>query len=164
MTVAVCLLLIVLGVAACAFTIRREAQIKPMRLWHLYGPFVAAAAVAAIPFLLRAPNPGNFVVWALALAAGAAIGVLRGLGLRIQVDQMWALIRLPQARDALIIVVLIGVLAAARIGTQAVGPSGAEYLQPLNAALAWCTGLLGGRALAIVSRIRRTPHFELRQF
>lgn len=156
--------LIVLGVAACAFAVRREAQIKPMRLWHLYGPFIAAALVAAIPFLLRAPNPGNLVVWALALAAGAAIGVLRGLGLRIQVDQMWALIRLPQARDALIIVVLIGVLATARIGTQAAGPSGTEYLQPLNAALAWCAGFLGGRALAIVSRIRRAPHFELRQF
>ena len=122
--------LIVLGVAACAFAIRREAQIKPMRLWHLYGPFVAAAAVAAIPFLLRAPNPGNLVVWGLALAAGAAIGVL----------------------------------ATARIGSQAAGPSGAEYLQPLNAALAWCAGFLGGRALAIISRVRRAPHFELRQF
>lgn len=156
--------LIVLGVAACAFAIRREAQIKPMRLWHLYGPFAAAVAVAAIPFLLRPPNPGNLVVWGLALAAGAAIGLLRGLALRIQVDQMWVLVRLPQARDALIIVVLIGLLAAAGIGAQSAGPSGAEYLQPLNAGLAWCAGFLGGRALAIGSRIRRAPHFELRQF
>lgn len=156
--------LILLGVAACAFVIRREAQVKPLRIWHLYAPFVAAAAVAAIPFLLSPPNPANLVVWGLALAAGAAIGVLRGLAVRIQVDQMWALVRLPQGRDALIAVVLIGLLAAARIGAQATGPSGAEYLQPINAALAWCAGFFGGRALAIVSRIRRAPHFELRQF
>ena len=61
-------------------------------------------------------------------------------------------------------IVLIGLLAAARIGAQSAGPSGAEYLQPLNAGLAWCAGFLGGRALAIGSRIRRAPHFELRQF
>jgi hypothetical protein len=157
-------LLILLGVAACAFAIRREVRVKPLRVWHLYGPFIAATAVAAIPFLLRPPNPGNLVVWGLALAAGAAIGVLRGLAVCLQVDQMWALVRLPNAHDALVIVVLIGLLAAARIATQAAGPSGIEYLQPLNAALAWLAGFLGGRAVAIVSRLRRAPHFELRQF
>lgn len=156
--------LIVLGVTACVFASRREARIKPMQHWHLFGPFAAAGAVAAIPFLLCPPNPGNLVVWELALGAGAAIGVLRGLAMRIQVDQMWALVRLPQARGAVIIVVLIGLLAAARIGAQAAGPSGAGYVQPLNAGLAWCAGFLGGRALTILSRLRGAPHVELRQF
>lgn len=125
---------------------------------------MAAALVAVTPFVFQQLTPGGLVVWGLALAAGAAIGLLRGLMMRIQVDQMWALIRLPQARCGLLTVSLIALLVATLIASRLAGPAGATYLQPLGAALAWCAGFLGGRALAIATRVRRAPHFELRQF
>ena len=149
---------------ACALASRREIEAKPMRLSHLYGAFVAAALVALAPFLFLSWTPGGLVVWGLALAAGAAIGVMRGVVMRIQVDQMWSLIRLPQAQCGGLAVSLIGLLVVALIASRIAGPAGADYLPTLGAALAWCAGFLGGRALAIASRVRRAPHFELRQF
>lgn len=156
--------LLVLGVAACAFAIRREAEMKPMRLSHLYGASLAATLVVLAPFGFLPLTPGGLVVWGLAAAAGAAIGLLRGIVMRIQVDQMWALIRLPQARCGLIAVGLIALLVVALIASRVAGLAGTDYLRPLGTALAWCAGFLGGRALAIANRVRRAPHFELRQF
>ena len=63
-----------------------------------------------------------------------------------------------------VLVSLIALLVVALIATRIAGPAGTGYLQPLGAGLAWCAGFLGGRALAIASRIRRAPHIELRQF
>lgn len=156
--------LLVLGATACALASRREVEAKPTRLSHLYGAFLAAALVALAPFLFLPLTPGGLMVWSLALAAGAAIGLMRGVMMRIQVDQMWALIRLPQARCGLLAVSLIALLVVALIASRVAGPAGTDYLRPLAAALAWCAGFLGGRALAIASRVRRAPHFELRQF
>ena len=156
--------LLVLSLMGCALASRREIEAKPMRLSHLYGAFLAAALVALAPFLFLQLPPGGLVVWGLALAAGAAIGVMRGVMMRIQVDQMWSLIRLPQAQCGRLAVSLIALLVVALIATRIAGPAGTGYLQPLGAGLAWCAGFLGGRALAIASRIRRAPHIELRQF
>ena len=94
----------------CALASRREIEAKPMRLSHLYGAFLAAALVALAPFLFLQLPPGGLVVWGLALAAGAAIGVMRGVMMRIQVDQMWSLIRLPQAQCGRLAVSLIALL------------------------------------------------------
>jgi hypothetical protein len=155
---------LVLGLIACVLASRREIEAKPMRLSHLYGAVLAAALLALAAFLLVPLTPGGLVVWCLALAVGTAIGVMRGVMMRIQVDQMWALIRLPQAQCGRLAVSLIGLLVVALIASRIAGPAGTDYLQPLGAALAWCAGFLGGRALAIAGRVRRAPHFELRQF
>ena len=80
--------LLVLSLMGCALASRREIEAKPMRLSHLYGAFLAAALVALAPFLFLQLPPGGLVVWGLALAAGAAIGVMRGVMMRIQVDQI----------------------------------------------------------------------------
>jgi len=157
-------LLIVLGVVACALVCRREAQRKPMRRWHLYGPPVIATFVALVPLVHGPAIAQRGFVWVLALAAGFAIGLIRGALLRIQVDQMWQLVRVPQAPCALISVTLIALLVAGRIAADVMGPGGAVFLQPLTAALAWVAGFLAGRAAAIAARTRRAPHFELRQF
>ena len=156
--------LIVLGVGACGLVCRREVQRKPMRRWHLYAPPVIATFVALVPLLQGSLVGQRAAVWVLALGAGFAIGLLRGAMVRIQVDQMWALVRVPQAPCALIAVILIALLGAGRIAADIVGPAGVAFLEPLAAALAWCAGFLAGRAAAIAARVRRAPHYELRQF
>lgn len=155
----------VLGVAACGLAIRREVEKKPLRHWHLYAPALAAALTSLVPLLLLLPLTGQrVVVWMLGFAAGFAIGLLRGAIMRIQVDQMWALVRLPHAKCALIAVVLLGLLVAGRLAADLVGPLGVPYQLPLTAAIAWCAGFLGGRTAGVVGRLRRAPHVELRQF
>jgi hypothetical protein len=135
-----------------------------MRRWHLYGPPLIATFVALVPLASGPLSAQRAIVWLLALGAGFAIGLIRGAMVRIQVDQMWALIRVPQAPCALVSVILIALLVAGRITADVAGPSGVVFLQPICAALAWCAGFLAGRAAAITARVRRAPHFELRQF
>ena len=75
--------------------------------------------------------------------------------------ESYALYAWPQAFAPLfqrngLAVSLIALLVVALIATRIAGPAGTGYLQPLGAGLAWCAGFLGGRALAIASRIRRS--------
>jgi len=157
--------LTILGVVACGLAIRREVQMKPLRQWHLYAPALIGLLTALVLLLLVPPLTGQrVVVWGLGFAAGFAIGLLRGALMRIQVDQMWVLVRLPHAKCALIAVVLLGLLMLGRIAADLAGPQGAPYLLPLTAAIAWCAGFLAGRSAGVAGRIRRAPHVELRQF
>ena len=104
-------LLIVLGAAGCAAVLLREARgrlLHPSRLFA--APLLAAVAalflLALLTLEMRQPR-----LWALALVLGALPGAVRGFTMRLQVDHMWSLIRLPRGRDGLWMAAALGGLS-----------------------------------------------------
>ena len=154
-------LLIVLGAAGCAAVLLREAR---GRLLHPSRLFAAPllAAVAAL-FLLAAVTPEmrRPELWAVALALGALPGAVRGFTMRLQVDHMWSLIRLPRGRDGLWMAAALGGLSLITVVLTVID-SETTLLEVLTAAAAAAAaGYLGGRALALYLRTAHAPHRDL---
>jgi hypothetical protein len=100
-------------------------------------------------------------IFAAAMAAGLAVGILRGITLELQVDHMFGKVRLPRARGSLLVALALLGAVLLEIGGALVGPSAAVVRLAAPEIAAACAGMLAGRAMAIVMRWRRAPHVDL---
>jgi len=156
------LLIVAVALAAVA-TIVPEARRRLIPRWRLLPAGLAAlVCVAEIVHssLEKLDQPG---IWLLAVAAGV-VGVARGHCMRLEVDQVWNLIRLRRAREGLWLTVVLAVLAIAEAMEVALAAPDATDLafRPLvEIGMALVAGFMVGRAGAAWLRIPDVPHSEL---
>ena len=156
------LVLAISAIAAVYFAVR-EARGRLMRQTRLYNlPLVAlVAALILLLFQLAAHQPA----WTFAATFGLGLvgGTVRGLTMKLEVDQNWHLVR-PTGRRALFWVSLaLPVAIGLEFAGALAGPSGSP-LRLAGAHIAMlCTGLLVGRALVLTVRLMRAPHVDLRR-
>lgn len=100
-------------------------------------------------------------IWLATAAIGGALGLLRGVRIPVETDQVWGLVRTPARYDSS--VASLSILAVAVVE----GLSGLLSLPPLlrhsnmAALAALFAGYLAGRAWMLGRRAIETPHTEL---
>ena len=155
--------ILALGGAGCLYAAVLEIRQRAIKLWRLFLPAFSALAVAAVVTLAQLEMERPLWPFATAFAIGLLIGGVRGARVPLKVDQYWSLIQVRRTtRRALLWV-------AAVVAADAVLEYAAAFTgQPLEtgrfigalAAVA-CTGMLWGRAAAIVLRMQDAPHVDL---
>lgn len=151
--------LMALGALLCLRATAHEARGRRMRPLRLLGPPLFATFTALV--LLVSPSGELWLpaVWVL----GLLVGMVRGFAVRLYVDHLWNLIRVPRARDGLWGALALVLMVALEVVATLVGSTGTPYQAMLAAGVAFCAGLLAGRAWAVSMRIRRSPHNQLRR-
>jgi hypothetical protein len=150
---------------ACALPCARytlsEMRHRPLPRGRLAAPALLAMACALVFLLFHLGSQRPPWIFAAALAAGLAIGALRGVTLLLQVDHTFDKVRLPRARGSFL--VALGLVAAVllEIGGSFTGPAGRPFRLIAPEIAAACAGMLTGRALAIAMRWRGAPHVDL---
>ena len=150
---------------ACALPCARytlsEMRHRPLPRGRLAAPALLAVACALVFLLFHLGSHRPPWLFAAALAAGLAIGALRGFTLQLQVDHMFDKVRLPRARGSFL--VALGLVAAVmlEIGGSFAGPNGLPFRLIAPESAAACAGMLTGRAMAIAMRWRGAPHVDL---
>lgn len=145
----------------CLWTMSPQARGGVVRLWRLAMPAAFAAVVALM--LLSSMFDASLLhdaEWVIALLLGGFIGRTRGWTLPIEIDQMWGLVRLPRARDGLVVAMGVVGLALTDFTSAALEDA---VIEPVHVAAgsAFCAGFLACRALAIIVRATRAPHVGL---
>jgi hypothetical protein len=141
-----------------------EARRQPIRRWQLLLP----AGLAVLACVVEIVHPsleelGQPEVWLVAVAAGV-VGFARGHFMRLEVDQVWNVIRLRRAREGLWLSVVLALLAIAEAVEVALAATDATDLvfRPLvEFGMALVAGFMVGRAGAAWLRIPDVPHSEL---
>jgi hypothetical protein len=154
-------LLIALGAAGCATTLLREARGRLLHPSRLFAAPLLAAVPALFLLAIVAPELREPRLWAAALALGALAGAARGFTMRLQVDHMWTLIRLPRGRDGLWAAAALGGFAALATLLTLAGPEAGAYAALAAAGAAAGAGHLAGRAIALYLRTATAPHRDL---
>jgi hypothetical protein len=156
-------LVLVLGAVGAVHLALREIRGRSMRAWRLFAlPAVAVIlAMILVLFQLAARQPSWW--FGAALAAGAAVGAVRGATMMLKVDQNLRLLR-PTSRRALLWVTLaIPIAIGVEIGGAMVGADGVLLRLAAAFTMVLCAGLLAGRAVALAARLHRAPHVDFRR-
>ena len=153
--------LTVLAALVCLWTMSPQANGGVWRLWRLAMPAAFGSVVAFV--LLAGVFDATWqhdVEWLTAFALGGLVGRTRGWTLRVAIDQMWGLVRLPKAKDGLL--ASLGIVAMSGIDfTSATLEEAVVEPQHVAAGAALFAGFIGCRALAIIVRSTRAPHVQL---
>jgi hypothetical protein len=154
------LVLLVFALPCARYTLS-EMRHRPLPRGRLAAPALLAMGCALVFLFIHLGTQRPPWMFAAALAAGLAIGALRGFTLQLQVDHMFDKIRLPRARGSFL--VALGLVAAVllEIGGSFAGPNGLPFRLIAPEIAAACAGMLTGRAMAIAMRWRRAPHVDL---
>jgi hypothetical protein len=145
----------------CVALTLREVRHRPLKPGRLAAPLLAAGACALVLFLMEVGTANSPWPFAAALAAGLLAGAVHGFTMQLQVDQMYATVRLPRARGSFY--VALGLVAAVLIEVAGAiaGSAGSPFRMFAPEIAALCTGVLAGRLAAIMIRWRYEPHVDL---
>lgn len=132
-----------------------------MRLWRLFVPPLLAVGIALGLLLFPATEPKDLSLWGMVFLVGLAVGMARGFFVNFQVDQVWHLIRLLNARDGRSATIALVVLGAIDMATSLAQPVGSPYHPVLAACTGACAAFLASRAVTVGMRARQQSHFEL---
>jgi hypothetical protein len=160
-------IMIVAAALAAAVSAAPEGLGQLIRRWQLLLPAGLAALVCVAeivhPSLEKLDQPE---VWLVAVAAGV-VGFARGHFMRLEVDQVWNVIRL-RAREGLWLAVVLALLAIAEAvevalaATLATADATDLAFRPLvEFGMALVAGFMVGRAGAAWLRVPDVPHSEL---
>ena len=140
------------AVSAISFEMRRET----MPSWWLFAtPVLAVACLMALPARPLSPYVG-----AACLVMGTVGGGVRGLQARLKADHVWRLVRLGPHYDGIAIALLLAVAVGANL--EPVVKAVSTMSNPIAAAGVLAIGYLIGRSVAMVARLRLTPHDDMR--
>jgi hypothetical protein len=145
----------------CARYTLSEMRHRPLPRGRLAAPALLAMACALVFLLFHLGSQRPSWIFAAALAAGLAVGTLRGFTLQLEVDHMFDKIRLPRARGSFLVALALVAAVMLEIGGSLAGPSGLPFRLIAPEAAAACAGMLTGRAIAIAIRWRGAPHVDL---
>lgn len=128
---------------------------------RLWAPPLSSVGVAAAFLLIHLGTRQSAWTFAAAGFVGLAVGLVRGLTLKIEVDHMFDKVRLPRARGSFVLaLVLLGAVALEVIGAF-MGPVHVLYREFAPEIAAFCAGVFTFRAMAIRIRWRRVPYVDL---
>lgn len=156
-------LVLLVGAAACVALTLRELGQRPMSLQRAAAPAFVAGACALVFFLLKVANGHPAWTFGAALAAGFAGGVVRGFTLKLQIDHMYAVVRLPRARGSMLVALFLLGAVLLDIGGAITGVAGSPFRLVAPDVAAACSGILAGRMLPIAMRWRSETHVDLRR-
>jgi 4-hydroxybenzoate polyprenyltransferase len=150
---------------ACALPCARytlsEMRHRPLPRGRLAAPALLAVGCALVFLLFHLGSQRPPWMFAAALVAGLAIGMLRGFTLQLQVDHMFDKVRLPRARGSFLVALALVAAVLLEIGGAVAGQAGMPFRMIAPEIAAACAGMLTGRALAIALRWRGAPHVDL---
>jgi len=157
------LLHVVLLVCAlpCARYTLSEMRHRPLPRGRLAAPALLAVACALVFLLFHLGSQRPLWTFVAALAAGLAVGMLRGFTLQLQIDHMFDKVRLPRARGSFLVALALLAAVMLEIGGTLAGPNGLPFRLIAPEIAAACAGMLTGRAIAIALRWRGAPHVDL---
>ena len=147
---------------ATAFLLLREARGRSLPPGQLFTAVPFAMATATLLLAMEAPETREPRLWLAALVAGIALGAARGSFLKLQLDRMYARLRLPSGRDGLRAACLLALCALVAFGAALVSLRDPALEIGATSAVAACAGYLSGRAVALWSRSLSAPHQTLR--
>jgi hypothetical protein len=153
--------IVLLGFAVmCAYFTLGEMNHRSLRRPRLFAPvlFAAACALVFLLFHLGAKQPQW--VFGAVFVGGLVIGTVRGFTLPLQIDHMFARVRLPRARGSFLVALALVGAVLLEIGGAFAGASGTPFRLVAPEIAAGCAGMLTGRAVAIAMRWRGTPHID----
>lgn len=157
---------IVLAAAATVLFAIPEGCRRVFRTWQLVLTPALAALAAGVqviyPSLLELQQPE---MWELSIIA-AVIGVARGHFMRLDVDQIWNVVRLPRAPEGLLVAIMLVLFAIIGVAEALVFEPGREPEAPgfhllIAIGMTMAAAFLIGRAGAAWFRIPHVPHQEL---
>ncbi len=153
-------------IAACAagatvFMLLREARGRSLPPGRLFAALPFALATAMLLLAMQSPDTRQPLLWLAGLAVGTAVGVGRGLFLKLQLDRMYSRLRLPHARDGLWAACLLAASTVAAFGASLAGLTNPIPEVGATSAVAACAGYLGGRAATLWRRSLTAPHSTL---
>ena len=157
-------LALVLGAALCVRLALREIGGRAMSPSRFARLPLLALAMTFVFFLFFSSLNRPLWLFGAALLLGLAIGVARGVTMRLRFDHMYQLVR--PARHFVLLWVTLGLAAAVvgeAIGSIVGGAAGAMARLAAAELAALCTGALVGRALAVAIRLSHAPHVDLRR-
>lgn len=152
--------LLVCAVSSAFLTVR-EVRHRPMRLGRLGAPVLLAGICALVFLLLEVGSGEKPWVCLAAMVAGLAIGAVRGFTVKLQVDHMFATVRLPRAHGALLVALVLVASVLVDIGSAFAGTVAKPLREVAPNIAVLCAGLLIGRWIAVAVRSRREPHVDL---
>lgn len=89
-----------------------------------------------------------------AIAAGLAVGALRGWLIAVEIDPLWSTVRLPGGGDGLAMGILLATILLLTIIAPLVSSHSDTYVPYGTAAVAFGAGYLCARAMAVYLRSR----------
>ena len=117
--------IVLLGFAVtCAYFTLGEMNHRSLRRPRLFAPvlFAAACALVFLLFHLGAKQPQW--VFGAVLVGGLVIGTVRGFTLPLQIDHMFARVRLPRARGSFLVALALVGACCSRSAVLSRGPPG----------------------------------------
>lgn len=157
---------IVLAAAAAVLLAIPEGCRRVFRTWQLLFPPALAALAAVVqliyPSLLELNQPE---MWELSIVA-AVIGVARGQFMRVDVDQIWNVVRLPRAPEGLLAAIMLMLFAIiggaeALVFEPAREPEVPGFHLLIAIGMTMAAAFLIGRASTAWFRIPHVPHQDL---
>ena len=140
--------------AGCLVVLSGEARGVSRSRGYLMVPPVLAAAAALLTIGLTEPDLRQPQVLRLAIGLGAAVGVVRGWFMTVDIDPLWSTVRLPTGRDGFWMAAALVALLLAATAAPLIASGGAELVPYASAAVAFGAGFLSGRAALVYLRTR----------
>lgn len=149
-------ILLVLGAAGCAYLALREVRRQYVSVWRLFVPPLLGCGVAFGLVLIQLAADKPAWQFGVALLAGLALGIARGLTMQVQIDAYRPRFQArPATKRVLLWVSLVLVLSVALDILGALQSPRLDFMRYVAAVLATvCAGTLVGRASAVTARLR----------
>ena len=156
-------IILALGGAGCLYAVVLEMQQRAVKRWRLFLPAACALAVATVVTVGQLDMERAVWPFAGVFAAGLVLGGVRGARVPLKVDQYWSLIQVRRTTRRTLLWVAAVVAADAALVCIAAFIGQPHPMVRFIGALAAvaCTGMLWGRAGAIVARMQHAPHVDL---
>ena len=148
--------------AGCVVSMLREASGKAVSPSRLAAPPTFAAICALLFFVLSIGTGFPSWTFAVALAIGLGAGAVRGWTMKLRVDHMFGIARVPKAPYAFLAGVVLLAAVLLEIGSALVGAATSPVRWVALDLTAARAGVLIGRASAIAVRWNKQPHRDLR--
>ncbi len=153
-------LLLIFALACARFTLS-ELRHRSLTRTRLCAPAVLALACALVFLFFQVGAQRSPLLLAAALIGGLGLGALRGATMRLEVDHMYERTRLPRARGSFMVALVLVLAVLMEIAGAFIGPPVLAFRMAAPEIAAACTGILTGRALAIILRWKGAPQVDL---
>ena len=147
-------LLAALTIAACRYTLWREARGVSQSRGHLMVPPPLAFGCALLMIGLTEPDRQQPDALRIAIAAGALLGTARGWFMAVDIDPLWSTVRLPSGSDGFWLAILLAFAVVMAAAAPLVSTQGQSYVPYAATAVAFGAGFLSARAVTVYLRTR----------
>jgi hypothetical protein len=147
-------LMAVLAIAACLYSLLREARGVAQSRGFLMVPPPLAFGCALLMIGLTDPDLQQPDELRIAIATGAVLGIARGWFMAVDTDPLWSTVRLPSGSDGFWMAMLLAFAVIMAAAAPLVSTQGRSYVPYAATAVAFGAGFLSARAVTVYLRTR----------